>query len=926
MKKEGIKLFVNETAVEATDPDMSLMIFLREELGLISVRNGCAAGQCGACTVIVDGKAREACAINLGGLAGAKVQTVESLAAGDKLHPLQKAFMKLSAFQCGFCTGGMIMAAKALLDKNPSPTTEDVRQGLKRNICRCTGYKKVVDAVLLAAAVIRGETEIDLNENRGMMGDNAIRTDAIAKVTGRKVFTDDYKLDRPLQAKFKFPDVPHGKVLSVDISKAEKMPGVVKIARHADIPGRKIFGQGMVPQQPVIAGDIVRYIGDPVAVVYAESEAQACAAVDKIIVEYKELPLITSPEQALAEDAHPIFPEGNLLSHNHTRKGDTERGFELSEVIVEGEFETPFIDHGYLEPDAALAEYDEQGRIVVYGSVQNPMGLVRDICACLDLPEDKVIVVTRHCGGAFGGREEPSVHIQAALGTLLTGRPVRMVFSREELNRFSTKRHPMKLHYKIGAAKDGRLLAMKIKITGDTGAYMSSGEYVLFRSCVYSAGPYEVPNAWVDTYAVYTNNVPDASMRGFGSPQPCAAVETMMDALAEKCGLSPIEIRRINGLAPGKQTLTGHVIDYACGFQAALDAIETALKRDGTPKPSARGKKVGVGIACAMKNVGLGSGMEDAAWAQMKLAEDGGFTLYAGGVEMGQGHDTVVVQIAAQALGLPMNRLRIAPVNSEYSLDGGISTASRLTFVSGNACKMAALAFKESLLKFASRESGIPACLLILDESGIKTKEADGGWSVTFENLAKAAYEKNDIPYEKYYYIAPATAPMKECSDNPSGAKEEYRLHFSYCYSAQAVVAEVDENTGEVTVLKVYAASDTGKAVNPALVEGQIEGGVVMGIGYALSEEFKMINGMIGSPSFKDLGILNSSQVPYEIESIIIEDDHQDGPYGAKGMGELPMNATAPAILNAIYDAVGVRVKKLPIRPSELIEMMDSLR
>ncbi len=814
------------------------------------------------------------------------------------------------------------MAAKGLLDKNPNPAVEEIQTALKNNICRCTGYKKIIDAVLLAAAVLRGEASIDLEELRGGVGDSAVRTDAIAKVTGQAVFTDDYKLERPLHGKFKFPDVPHAKILSVDIAEAQQMPGVVKIALHKDIPGRKIFGQGMVPQQPVICGDVVRFIGDPVAVVYAETEAQAVAALDKIKLELEELPLITTPEEAMAEGAYPIFEEGNLLKHHHTHKGNIERGFALSDVIVDEVFETPSIDHGYMEPDAALARFDEEGRLVVAGAEQNPMGLLRDLSASLDLPEDKLVVLTRPCGGGFGGREEPSVHIQAALGTLLTGRPVRMVFSREELNRFSTKRHAMKLHYRIGADKNGRLQAMKINIVGDTGAYMSSGEFVLFRSCVYSPGPYEVPNAWVDTYAVYTNNVPAASMRGFGSPQPCAAVETMMDRLAEKCGLSPFEIRRLNGLELGKQTLTGHVIDYACGFKASLDAVQAAVERDGLPAPSGAGKKVGLGLACGMKNVGLGSGSEDAAWAQMKLGEDGKLVLMAGGLEMGQGHDTVVVQIAAEALGLPMNRLSIAPVDSRFSLDGGITTASRLTFVSGNACMAVARLFKEKLLAFAARVSGMPAGHLALDDDGVHSLAPGREWRANFKDLAITAYETGDIPYEKYYYIAPATAPMKDCSDNPSNDLLAHRMHFSYCYATQAAVVEVDEASGEVKVLKVYAASDAGKAINPALVEGQIEGGVAMGLGYALSEEFVMENGRLKTVGFKDLGIPSATQVPYNIESIIIEDFHPYGPFGAKGMGELPMNATAPAILNAIYNAVGVRVSKLPIRPAQLAGMI----
>ncbi len=923
MVQKGICLYVNGEVVTAADAEMTLLQFLRGQLGLISVRDGCARGQCGSCTVVVNGKARKACTLKMGALADARVETVEGLAKDGVLHPLQAAFIKLSAFQCGFCTGGLLMAAKALLDETPNPGVLEVRRALKPNICRCTGYKKVVEAVLLAAAALRGEAEIQ-PDSEGGMGARAARSDAYAKVTGQKVFTDDYPLNKPLYAKFKFCGQPHAKVLHVDISAAQNMPGVAAVLLQKDIPGRKIFGQGMVPQQPVIAGDVVRFVGDPVAVVYAESENQAAAAAEAIQVELEALPIITSPEEALAEGAVPIHPEGNLLKHHHTHKGDIQRGFAQSDVIVEGDFETPFIDHGYLEPDAAHAWMDEEGRLVVAGSVQNPMGLVRDLCASLNLPEEKVVVLTRPCGGAFGGREEPSVHIQAGLGALVTGRPVRMVFTREELNLFSTKRHAMKLHYKIGATKEGKLQAMQVNIVGDTGAYMSSGEFVLFRSCVYATGPYEVPNAWVDTYAVYTNNVPGASMRGFGSPQPCAALETLLDELAEKCGLSPYELRLRNALETGKQTLTGHVVDYACGYKATLEAVQKALQRDGLPAPSAPGKKVGVGLASGMKNVGLGSGSEDAAWAQMKLCEDGRLLLMAGGVECGQGHDTAVLQIAAEALGLPLSRLRIAPVNSAYSLDGGITTASRLTFVSGNACKTVALNFKNTLLAFAARHTGRAQSALELCAEGVRGIGEEAGFALSFEELAKLAAETGEIPYEKYYYVAPATAPMLPCSDNPSGDRKDYQMHFSYCYATQAAVVEVDEASGAVEVLKVYAASDVGRAVNPALVEGQIEGGVAMGIGYALSEEFKMENGQVASPQLKDLGLPKITEIPYDIEAIVIEDVHPFGPFGAKGMGELPMNATPPAILNAVYNAAGVRCTKLPLRAGTLKTLLEN--
>lgn len=918
-----IKLKINGKEATATDPKMTLLTFLREKLGLIGTKDGCARSQCGACTVHVNGKAVTACSQRMERLEGAEVLTIEGLADGDNLHPLQTAFLKLSAYQCGFCTPGMIMKAKELLDKNPNPTADEIREALKRNICRCTGYKKIVEAVQLAGRIMRGEETVDIFSDDGQVGSSTVRVDGLRKVKGMPVYTDDFKLAKPLQGKMLFSKYPHARLISVDIEEAKKMPGVAAIALYKDVPGRKDFGQGMFTQQPVIAGDIVRYVGDPVAVVYAETEEQAYAAMEYIKVEYEQLPVITTTEEALAEGAYKIYEDGNVLKHHHTHKGNIERGFEQSDIIIEETYETQCIDHAYMEPDAALAEYDKDGLLTVYGSVQNPLGLRKDLAACLAMDESELRVVIRPNGGAFGGREEPSVHLQAALGTLMTGRPVRMVFSREELNIFSTKRHAMKMHYKLGATKDGKLMAIKVNIVGDTGAYASSGEFVLFRACAFAAGPYEVPNAWLDTYAVYTNNVPGASMRGFGSTQPCLAMESMMDRMAEACSMDPFEIRKKNGLALGKQTCTGHVIDCGAGFQDALDVIRSAVEKDSIPAPSGPNKKIGLGVAGSMKNVGLGSGVEDSAWAQMRLDKDGKIVVMMGAVEFGQGCDTVMAQIAAQELGVSIRRIDMAIIDSNYTLDGGITTASRQTFVSGNAVKTVSTLFKATLLKYAAKISGISETHLDCDKDGVYDIRAGGSYRISFEELGNIAAERGDDVYEKYYYVAPQTSPMKECSDNPSYAVEKYRLHFSYSFGVQAVIVEVDEDTGEVKVLRVYAANDAGRAINPALVEGQIEGGVAMGIGYALSEKFLMKDGYVLTKHLKDMGLPRTTHVPLDIRASIVEENHPHGPFGAKGMGELPLNATAPAILSAIYKAVGVRVNSLPITPDKLLKLMQ---
>ena len=916
-----IKFILNGKETAVTKPDWPLLRYLREELNLVGAKNGCSKGQCGACMVIINGKAVPACAFKMEKLDGAEVQTIEGLAKNGKLHPLQVAFMKLSAFQCGFCTPGMIMSAKALLDQNPNPTADEVRHALRKNICRCTGYKKIVEAVLLASDILNNRVQVDLETANGTMGDRAVRTDALRKVTGQPVYTDDYKLAKPLQGKMLFSAYPHAKILSVDVSAAENQPGVVCIATYDDVPGRKDFGQGIFTQQPVIAGDLVRFVGDPVAVVYAETEQEAYDAMKYIRVEYEPLPVISSPKEALAEGAVQIYDDGNVLKHIHTHKGNVDLAFAEADIVLEDTYSVSCIDHAYMEPDAALAEYDENGLLTVYGSVQNPMGLLRDLSACLALDESKLRVVTRPNGGAFGGREEPSVHIQAALGTLMTGRPVRMLFTREELNIFSTKRHAMEMHYKFGAKKDGTITAIQASTVGDTGAYASSGEFVLFRACVFGAGPYAIPNAWMDSYAVYTNNVTAASMRGFGSTQPCVAVECMIDRLAEQCGLDPFEIRRINGLDIGKQTITGHVIDYSAGFQEALKRVQAALEKDGIPAPSGPHKKVGVGIAGSMKNVGLGSGCEDSAWAQMRLGADGKIELMAGGVECGQGHDTVVVQIAAEALGVSMNNIRIMPMDSTYSMDAGITTASRLTFVSGNACKAVSLIFRNTMLEKAAKLGHLDQRYLDCDADGIFDGR-DHKRVLSYPALAKLASDAAESIYEKYYYVAPQTSPIKECADNPANKMVEHRLHFSYCFGFQAVILEVDEETGKVQILRVYAANDVGKAVNPSLVEGQIEGGVAMGIGYALSEKFEMKDGYVLTKEIKDMGLPHTLDVPLDIRTIIVEEIHPFGPFGAKGVGELPLNATAPAILNAIYQATGVRVKHLPITPDKLKAML----
>lgn len=911
---------INGEVVEVKDPSQTLLRFLREECHLFGAKNGCETGQCGSCTVIVNGRAERSCSLPMARLQGAAVETIEGLERDGKLHPLQAAFLKLSAFQCGFCTPGMIMAAKALLDKNQNPTKDEIKKALSGNICRCTGYNRIVAAVELAAKALREGEEIDLDSDAGGVGQRTIRVDGYAKVTGQPTYTDDFPLENMVHGKILFSKYPHARILSVDTSQAKVMPGVLAVATYHDVPGRKDFGQGTFPQQPVIAGEKARYVGDPVAVVFAETESQALAAREKILVDYQPLPVITDPEQALKEGAVKIHKEGNLLKHFHFVKGDVKRGFHQADYIVENEFSVGSIDHGYLEPDAALASVDDAGVLTVFGSVQGPINLKKDLMACLSLESDQVRIVNRPNGGAFGGREEPSVHILAGLGALMTGRATRLVFSREELNLFSVKRHAMKMHYKLGATRDGKLTAIEVRTVGDTGAYASSGEYVLYRAVVFGAGPYEVPNADMKSWAVYTNNVTAGSMRGFGSTQPTFAMEIILDQLARQIGMDPFEIRRINGLVPGRQTLAGHIIEYGCGFQDALEVVRQAVVKQGLPEPSGPGKRIGIGVAGSMKNVGLGSGAPDNAWGQVELSGDGTILIHTGGVEFGQGHLTVVTQIAASELNIPVSALSVAPFDTRWSLDGGITTASRQTFVSGNAVKLAAREFKADLLDFAAGLLGRESSELDMDGGGVYVLGGMEDDRLSFSGIAAQAGKAGRRIHAKSFYEAPKTSYLLDRTDNPSKSEVGYRTHFSYSFGVQAVVVEVDLLTGEVVVKDVYAANDVGRAINPELIEGQIEGGVAMGIGYALSEKFDMKDGYVLSRDIASLGLPGVSDMPDEIKTFIVEENHPFGPFGAKGMGELPVNNTAPAIVNAIYDAVGVQLNKIPIRPEELLQ------
>lgn len=897
---------------------LTLLQFLRERLGLVGAKNGCGKGHCGACTVIVDGKAKRACLLKAADLDGATIQTIEGLGQNGELHPLQKAFIYEGAIQCGFCTPGMIMAAKALLDQNPNPTEEEIKNGLRHNLCRCTGYTSIIRAVKLAARMLKENGTVSLEVPAGAVGSSVLRKDVVAKAMGQPLFTDDFFLENMLFGKLLLSPLPHAEIVSIDTDVAKKMPGVAAVLTAKDIPGRNGFGL-MIPHQPVLADKKVRYVGDPVAVVYAETEAQAEAALAGIKVEYNPLPGVFSPLEGIEEGAPLVHEEGNILHHVKVRKGDGEKGFAAAEVIVEGNYYTPLVEHAYLEPEAGLAKVEEDGTVTVWTASQGAFAFRDMIAATLDLPPEMVRVIYRPAGGAFGGKEEPTVQIHCALGAVKTGRPVKMTLTREESIRMSTKRHAEHIYYKTGATKDGKLVAWEARIIADTGAYASLGKPVVFRSAVVATGPYVVPHVKSDAYGIYTNHPPGGAFRGFGSTQVAFAAEVQMDKLARALNMDPIALRRLNALDAGETTMTGQVLGPGVGYRQTLDAVEEALREVRfDPSP---GKKIGVGIASAYKNVGIGAGKQDGAGAAVELTETGVVLLKVGATDMGQGSDTALAQIAAQASGIPYEVIRVLSSDTFCTPDGGETTASRQTFVTGNAVQAAAIRFKQVLQDWISREYGIGPEDMVF-HSNLLIDARSGKQAATMEEVAKRAKAKGQKLAAEHYYLAPTTYPLPESADHQPGVElARYNIHFAYCFGTQAAVVEVDEETGEVKVLKVIAAHDVGRAIHPQNIRGQIEGSVVMGMGYGLSEEFKLDRGQVVTGNLARLKLPKITQTP-EIQPLIIEVEQPEGPFGAKGMGELPINPTAPAIINAIYDAVGVRINSLPATREKILQAL----
>jgi len=749
-----------------------------------------------------------------------------------------------------------------------------------------------------------------------LIGSSIPRVDAAGKLRGRTRFPADESLPGMLWAAVLKSPVASARLLNLDISTAGKVPGVVKILTAADIPGEN--GQGVLfPDMPVLVTDRIRSVNDNLALVVGVTPEVCAEAVARLIPEYEELPAVFDPREALKPNAPLVHANSNLLYHLPIRKGNPDEGLARSAVVVEDTYTTQMVDHAFLQPEAALAYLDHRGHLVVKVATQYPHWDRSEIARALNWPQNKIQVVGLPVGGAFGGREDMTLQNLVALAAVKTLRPVKMVLNRRESFLTHSKRHPMYLKYKTGADSRGRLLALEAEIVGDTGAYASWAPNILRKAAVHATGPYVVENVRVDAYAVYTNNPFAGAMRGFGAAQPPVAVESQMDRLAEALGMDPLEIRRLNAFEEGSVTATGQVLYAGVGLKETMDQAARSFHWfDRSRSKGGRGaKKRGRGMACIFYGIGYGNGFPDVSSATVEIHDDGTATIRSGAVDCGQGSNTVLVQIAARELGLEPERVTLITADTDTTPDAGTTAATRQTYASGNAVRLAAQDAMRDLLEFARRELGLNTVGgLELQDGRVIVK----GYPQKYLDL------KELVPRARLSgvrLLGEGTFTSHSTAVDPeTGQGAPY---WPYAFGTQMAEVEVDTATGQIEVLEVVAAHDVGRAVNKKGVENQICGGVVQGLGYAILEEVQLSRGKITNPSFSRYLIPTAMDIP-EIKALVVEAAEPSGPYGAKGVGEPAMLPTAAAILNAVYDATGVRFTSLPLTPEKVLSTLGS--
>jgi selenium-dependent xanthine dehydrogenase len=836
------------------NPEISLLTFLREEKNITSVKDGCSGqGACGACLVEVDGKARLSCKTNIKSIHESEVITLEGVP--DEIKGiLAKAFVTKGAVQCGFCTPGILMRTKILFHEYPAPTQTEIRKALSLNLCRCTGYQKIVEAIELGFEALRNNRSIDLESNYAGIGTSYPKLDALTAALGQRMFVNDIRIEGMLFASLKFSDYPRAKILHIDISKALKLEGVIKIFTAKDIPGHRKTGL-IFRDWPLMVGELetTAYIGDVIAGVVATTLSSASKACELIEIDYDPLSSVTDVFQAIKDDSVKVHPgQSNILEKCMLRRGgDWEESIKRSKYISRGIYRTQRIEHAFLETEGAIAMPEGSDGLRIFVNSQGIYVDRRQIAELLNIPEEKIDIRLIPAGGGFGGKEDMTVQGHAALYAWILKKPVKLILTRQESIRMHPKRHPVYINITVGADEEGKLTAIKLYALGDTGAYASVGTKVMERVVGHATGGYFIPSVDLEALTVYTNNIPSGAMRGFGVPQVTFALESCIDELCEKGKFDRWEFRYKNALVDGSMTATGQVLESGVGIRATLEAVKDEFY-----------KAKYAGLACGIKNIGVGNGMPDFSDVKIIIRSENEIEIQHGWTEMGQGVDTVAVQIFYQETKIDPSIVKVT-VQTNAGLPTGMTTSSRATVLVGNAIINGVVNLKNDL----------------------KSK--------TLRDLSGKVY------YGSY---------TCDWTTKPSIGTQHPVTHFAYGYAAQLVV--LDES-GKIE--KVVAAHDGGKIINPALFEGQIEGAVHMGLGYALTEDLPMKDGYLLSDDMKDLGILKAKDMP-EVIVKKIEVEDPVGPYGAKGVGEIGLVPTAAAVANAFYQFDKVRRYNIPLK------------
>ena len=847
--------FVNGCQV-STSKKQSLLRFLRDEMHLTSVKDGCSQGACGACTVLIDGETCKACVVQTDRLEGRSIITVDGLSKWEA-EVYTYAYGEAGAVQCGFCIPGMVMCTKGLLDRNPDPTEEEIKYALRNNYCRCTGYVKIIAAVKLAAKIMRAGKIPAAGADDWLLGSRVHRLDVEEKVLGYGKYPDDYYLDGMCYGTALRSKYPRARVLSIDTTAAKALPGVIDVFTAVDIPGENKIGHLKHDQYTMIpVGGLTHYLGDAIALVAAEDMETAEKAKKLIKVEYEVLPAVHNIQEAAAEDAPLVFDEEttNVQAYKHVSRGNAEEAISKAAHVISHHFETPWTEHAFLEPECAVAYIDDDGDVMIISTDQSAYCTFHE--SSLMLGTDKVKCQNALVGGGFGGKEDMTVQHLAALITYLTRRPVKVRLTRAESLLIHPKRHHFEMDFTMGCDEEGHIMGVKAKVVSDTGAFASLGGPVLERACTHAAGPYAYENFEIEGRAYYTNNPPAGAFRGFGVTQTCFATETLLNMMADEIGITPWEIRYRNAIRPGGVLPNGQIVDESTGLVETLEAVKEEYEA-----ALAAGKPVG--IACAMKNAGVGVGIPD--WGRVKLIveEDAKLHIYSGASCIGQGLGTVLVQMTVTNTDLTRDDIVYERSNTWIAPDSGTTSGSRQTMITGEACRRAC----EKLMEAKGSDKSL-----------------------------------KDLIGQEFYgdYLA-KTDPLGADVPNPVS-------HVAYGYATQVCI--LNEKTGKID--RMIAAHDVGKAVNPLSCEGQIEGGVVMSIGYAVREKYPIDENCKPVEKYGSIGLFRAHEIP-KIDAIVIDKPGLNVACGAIGIGEITSIPTAPAITDAYYRYDGSRRYVLPI-------------